>query len=60
MLVLFIRIDSERIWENWGIGNVLGGVMRLDAYYLYRTLKECGHGNSWLSCNISSILDSHD
>ncbi len=40
--------------------NDLGGVMRLGAYYLYRTLKECGDDNSWLSCNISSIQDSHD
>lgn len=36
MLVLFIRIDGERIWENWEIGNELGGVMRLDVYYLHR------------------------
>ncbi len=59
MLVLFIRIDSERIWENWGMDNDLGGVMRLGAYYLYRPIKESGNINFWLSCNTSSIQHSH-
>lgn len=38
MLVLFIRIDCERIWENWGMDNDQGEVMRLDTYYLYRPI----------------------
>lgn len=38
MLVLFIRIDGERIWENWGIGNDLGSIMQ--SYALLVTTKK--------------------
>ena len=31
MLVLFIRINSERIWENWGMDNDLHSIMQSNA-----------------------------
>lgn len=34
MLVLFIRINGERIWENWGMDNVLAPNTRLSAFIL--------------------------